>query len=121
MKVELAAVLGHVLAAGNAKHAHLGVVPQAGEELRSDEKVLARVFAARNLHHALVHHALVAGVHALVDLVDDAKGRLRERLQRHEEEDGGHGALAAGLAVGGELLESFALSAKWEGDRKVSR
>lgn len=99
-----------MLAAGDAQDAHLGVVAQAREQLGRDEEVLARVLAAGNLHHALVHHALVARVHALVDLVDDAEGRLGHGLKRHEVEDGRHGALAAGLAVRCELLESFVLA-----------
>jgi hypothetical protein len=70
------------------------------------------VLATGNLDHALVYHALVAGVHALVNLVDDAEGRLGEGLEGHEEEDGGNGAFAAGLAVGVELLEFLVLTGK---------
>lgn len=72
-----------------------------------DEEILARVFAAGDFHHALVDHALVARVHALVDLVDDAEGRLRQGLERHEIEDGRDGSFAAGLAVRRELLQGF--------------
>lgn len=103
-EIELAALAGHMFAAGDAQDAHLGVVAEAREELGRDEEVLRRVLAARNLDHALVHHALVAGVHALVDLVDDAEGGLGHGLQGHEVEDGRDGALAARLAVGVELL-----------------
>ncbi len=46
--------------------------------------------------------SLVAGIHTLVDFVDDAEGRFGEGLERHEVEDCGDGALAAGLAVGVE-------------------
>lgn len=99
-----------MLPAGDAKHPHLGIVPQAREQLGSDEEVLARVLAAGNFDHALVDHALVAGVHALVDLVDDAEWGLGHGLEGHEEEDGGDGALATGLAVGVELLEGFVFS-----------
>lgn len=109
-KAELRSILGHVLPAGDAQHPHLGIVPQAREQLGCDEEVLARVLAAGNLNHALVDHALVAGVHALVDLVDDAEGGLGHGLEGHEEEDGGDGALATGLAMGIELLEGFVLS-----------
>lgn len=68
------------------------------------------MLAAGNLDHAFVDHALVAGVHALVDLVDDAEGGLGHGLEGHEEEDGGDGALAAGLAMSVELLEGFVFS-----------
>lgn len=63
------------------------------------------MFSAGNLHHALMHHALVARVHALVDLVDDTEGRLGHGLQGHEVENGGDGSLATGLPVGVELLQ----------------
>lgn len=55
--------------------------------------------------------ALVAGVHALVDFVDDAEGRAGEGLEGHEVEDCGDGAFAAGLAVGVEDGEGFVFSA----------
>ena len=109
-EVKLAALGGHVLARGNAEDAHALVVAEAREQLGGDEEVLRRVLAAGDLDHALVHHALVARVHALVDLVDDAEGRLRHRLQRHQVEDGGHSALAARLPVLVELLECLVLS-----------
>lgn len=112
-KVELGPIPGHVLPAGDAKHPHLGIVPQTREQLGRDEEVLARVLAAGNLDHALVDHAFVAGVHALVDFVDDAEGRLGHGLEGHEEEDGGDGALAAGLAMSVELLEGFVFSMKF--------
>jgi hypothetical protein len=57
-----------------------------------------------------VHHALVARIHALVDLVYHAEGRAREGLQGHEVEDGRDGALAAGLPVLVEELEGFVFS-----------
>lgn len=103
-------ILGHVLPALDTQHLHPAIIPQAREELRRDEEVLARVLAARDLHHALVHHALVARVHALVDLVDDAERCAREGLQGHEVEDGGDGALAAGLPVLVEELKGFVFS-----------
>jgi hypothetical protein len=96
-----------VLAAGDAENTHLGVVTEAGEEFGCDEEVLAGVLATGNLDHAFVNHALVARVHALVDLVDDAEGGLGHGLEGHEVEDGGDGAFATGLAMGGELLERF--------------
>lgn len=112
-EVELATLGGHVLARGDAEDAHALVVAQAGEQLGRDEEVLRRVLAAGDLDHALVHHALVARVHALVDLVDDAERRLRHRLQRHQVEDGRHGALAARLAVLVQLLERLVLPASF--------
>lgn len=101
-----------MLTTRDAQDAHLGIVPQAREELGRDEEVLAGVLAAGNLDHALVDHALVAGVHALVDLVDDAEGGLGHGLEGHEVEDGGDGAFAAGLAVGVELLEGFVFTGR---------
>lgn len=72
-----------MFAGGDAEDAHAGVVAEAGEEFGGDEEVLAGVLAAGDLDHALVHHALVARVHALVDLVHHPERRLRHRLQRH--------------------------------------
>jgi hypothetical protein len=109
-KAELGPVLGHVLAAGDAKHPHLGIVPQACEQLGRDEEVLARVLATSNFDHTFVDHAFVAGVHALVDLVDDTEGRLGHGLEGHEEEYGGDGAFATGLAMSIELLEGLVFS-----------
>lgn len=109
-KAELGPVLGHVLSTGDAKHPHLGIVPQTRKQLGRDEEILTRVLAAGNFDHALVDHALVAGVHALIDLVDDAKRGLGHGLEGHEEENGGDGALATGLAMGVELLEGFVFS-----------
>jgi hypothetical protein len=109
-KVQLGPILGHVLPTGNAKHPHLGIVPQAREQLGRDEEVLARVLAAGDFDHAFVDHALVSGVHTLVDFVDDAEGGLGHGLKGHEEEDCRDGALTAGLAVGIELLERFVFS-----------
>lgn len=87
LEVEQVPVIGHVLATGDAEYAHALVVIETREELGRDKEVLARMFVARNLDHAPVHHALVSGVHSLVDLVDDAEGGLRHGLQCHEEED----------------------------------
>ena len=58
--------------------------------------------AAGDADHAFVDEAFVAGIHALVDFVDDAEGRAGEGLQGHEVEDCADGAFAAGLAVGVE-------------------
>ena len=57
-----------------------------------------------------MHQALVARIHALVDLVDDAEGRAGQGLQGHEVEDGGDGAFAAGLSVGVEEGQGFRFS-----------
>jgi len=83
----------------NYMHRHLLVKFEAGEEFGCHEKVLACPFLTCDIDHALVHHALIARIHALIDLVDDAEGRLREVLERHEVEYCRDGALAAGLAV----------------------
>lgn len=109
-KIKLRPILGHVLPTSNTKHPHLGIIPQIRKQLRRDEEVLASMLATSNLHHALVDHAFVAGVHSLVDFVDDAEGRLGHGLEGHEEEDCGDGALAAGLAMGIELLKRFVLA-----------
>lgn len=58
------------------------------------------VGAARDADHAFVYEPFVAGVHALIDFVHDAKGAARQRLEGHEVEDGGDGPLAPGLPVG---------------------
>lgn len=116
LKVKLAALAGHMLAACNAEDAHLGVIAQTREELRGDEEVLARVFATCDLYHTLVNHAFVAGVHSLVDLVDDAERGLGHGLESHEEEDCRHGTFTARLAVRCELLKSLVLTA---GDQSV--
>lgn len=78
---------------------HLRMEFQITKQLRRDEEVLARALATRNVHHTLVYHAFVAGVHTLIDFVDDAEGGASEVLQGHEVEDCGDGALAAGLAL----------------------
>lgn len=99
-----------MFAGGYAEDAHALVVAETREQLGGDEEVLRGVLAAGDLDHTLVHHALVARVHALVDLVDDAERRLRHALQRHQVEDGRHGPLPARLPVLVELLERLVLS-----------
>lgn len=111
-KVELLALLGHVRATGDAENAHARVVPQTSEQLGCNEEVLRRVLTARDLDHALVHHALVARVHTLVDLVNHAERRLRHGLESHQVEDGGNSALATRLAVLVKLLEGLVFSAR---------
>lgn len=86
----------------NDVNGHLGVELQARQELRCDQEVLAGALLAGDVDHALVHHALVTRVHALVDFVDNAEGCLGEILECHEVEDCRYGALAARLAVGVE-------------------
>lgn len=68
------------------------------------------MLSTRNLDHALVHHALVARVHTLVDFVDDAEGSTSQGLQGHEVEDGGDGALATRLPVLVKDLEGLVFS-----------
>jgi hypothetical protein len=87
------------------------VVLKVIEQLRSDEKVLACMFGASNVDHAgvnesagwmlvstglkqnrWVYEPLIAWIHALVDLVNDAERRSGQTLQRHEVEDGRHSA-----------------------------
>jgi hypothetical protein len=71
---------------------HFGVELEARQQLGRNEEVLTCTLLARNVHHALVHHAFVTRVH-------DAEWRLGEVLQGHEVKDGGNGTLATGLAV----------------------
>lgn len=99
-EIQLPMISRHVLPTGNAMNLHVLMIRQSRQQLRRDQEVLARVLGAGDLHHAGVDETLVARVHALVNLVDDAEGRTGERLQGHEEEDGADGTLAAGLAVG---------------------
>lgn len=54
-----------------------------------------------------MYHPLVPRIHTLVDLVYDAERRARERLERHQVENGRDGALAAGLTVCVEDLKCF--------------
>lgn len=77
-----------MLATRDTMHRHLGVKLEAVEQLGCNEEVLACALAAGDVDHAAVHHAFVARVHALVDLVDNAEGGAGEVLQRHEVEDG---------------------------------
>lgn len=112
LEIQFLALAGHVFPAGNAENPHLGIVPQPREELRRDEEVLGRVLTAGDFHHAFVDHALVAGVHALIDLVDDAERGLSHGLEGHEVEDGGDSALATRLAMGVELLKLFIFAAR---------
>ena len=57
-----------------------------------------------------MHEPLVAGIHTLIYFVDDAEGTAGEGLERHEVEDCGDGAFAAGLAVGVEEGKGFGFS-----------
>ena len=59
---------------------HLGVELEACQELGCNEEVLTCALLAGNVHHALMDHAFIARVHALVDLVDDAEGGLGKVL-----------------------------------------
>ena len=81
-------------------HPHPPLKPQPRQQLGRNKKILTRAInPTSNLDHAAVDEAFVAGVHALVDFVDDAEGGAGEGLERHEVEDCAYGALAAGLAV----------------------
>lgn len=62
-----------MLTAGNAMDFHALVVSKTSEQLRSNEEVLAGMLFACDLDNAFVNHTLVAGIHSLIDLVDDAK------------------------------------------------
>lgn len=87
LKIEPPAVAGHMFATRNAQHPHLGIITQSRQKLGCDEEVLRCVLAAGNLHHTLVDHAFVSGVHTLIDLINDAEGGLSHRLKSHEVED----------------------------------
>ena len=71
---------------------------------------LLLVVAGGDAYHTGVDEPLVAGVHALVDFVDDAEGGAGEGLEGHEVKDRGHGAFAARLAVGVEDCEGLVFS-----------
>lgn len=88
-----------MLAGSDAQDVHSFVVSQAREEFRRDQEVLRCVLAAGDLHHTLVHHALIARVHTLIDFVDDAERSLGHRLQGHQIENRRNGALAARLSM----------------------
>lgn len=115
-------ILRHILTAGDTQHPHPPLIREVVQQFRRDEEVLTAApalpiimllivridtvvvmgkvgFAARDANHAFVNEAFVAGIHALIDLVDDAEGGFGEGLQGHEVEDCGDGAFAAGLAV----------------------
>ena len=57
------------------------------------------MFFASDFNHAFVYHALVARVHALIDLIDDAEWCAGHGLKGHEIEDGRDGTFASGLAL----------------------
>lgn len=107
LEVQLPALLRHMLTACDTQHPHLGIVPQPGQEFGRDEEILRSMLPTGDLDHAFVHHAFVARVHSLINLINDAEGGLGQALQGHEVEDGRDGAFAARLAVGIELLELF--------------
>lgn len=59
---------------------HFRVELEACQELGCNEEVLTCALLAGNVYHALMHHAFIARVHALVDLVDNAEGGLGKVL-----------------------------------------
>lgn len=69
-KVQCPVVTRHVLSAGNAQNLHTPVISEGCQEFGRDEEILAGVLIAGDLDHAFVDHPLVAGIHALVDLVN---------------------------------------------------
>lgn len=88
-----------MLSASDTMDLHPLVVPKVGEKFRGDEEVLTSMFFASDLDHSLVHHTLVAGIHALVDFVDDTERCPREGLKGHKIEDRRHRSLAARLSM----------------------
>ncbi len=78
---------------------HLGMELQARQKLRCDEEILTCALLAGDVDHTLVHHALVAWIHTLIDLIDNPEWCLRKVLEGHEVEDCRDGALTARLAV----------------------
>jgi hypothetical protein len=105
--IQLVAIFGHVYAAGNAQDSHVVVVRQAREKLWRDEKVLACMLFTCNLDHSLVHHAFVARVHTLVDLIDNTEGSLRHGLQGHDVKHCRYSTLTTRLAMLVEQLKLF--------------
>jgi hypothetical protein len=93
--VKRAMVIGHVLAACDTQYFHMRIVLKIREQLWRNEEILGSMLFACNLDHAFVYHALVAGIHALIDLIDDAEGCSCKGLERHKVEDGRDGAFTA--------------------------
>lgn len=80
-------VVGQPLAVVDAEDLHALVIEKVGQQLGRDEEVLARVGLAGDVDERVVHRALGAGVHALVDLVDEREGRACVLRQAHEVQD----------------------------------
>jgi len=95
-KIDLALLLRHIVPTRDTQYPHTPRILQPMQQLRRDQEVLTAstitsvdvaidavscklvafgiAGAASYVHHAFVDEALVAGVHALVDFVDDAEG-----------------------------------------------
>lgn len=65
---------------------------RGGGENAAKANALSHIGLGRRLDESIVHVALHALVHALVDLVDESKGGLGELGQGHEVHDGREGA-----------------------------
>ncbi|RDH21836.1 hypothetical protein M747DRAFT_15521 [Aspergillus niger ATCC 13496] len=103
LEVDRVVILGHVLATVDAEDAHAWLVSQSAEQLGRDQEVLAAAAGFRRgagyIDQTAVDHALISGIHTLVNFVDHAEGRCGERLEGHEVKDGADGAFTTGLAV----------------------
>ena len=71
-------------------------------------RVVPRLLARS--HDLVEDESLVVCVHALVDLVDHAEGRVGHLLQAQQVEHGGHGFLAAALGGAAQGLQRRALA-----------
>eukprot|EP00965_Chrysotila_dentata_P183592 6062460-Pleurochrysis_carterae.AAC.1 len=85
--------LQHVRAVADELDGGVRAVVEVGQELGREQKVLLAAILA-GLHDARKDVSLVGRVHGLVDLVDNAKRRRVDDLERDEVDHGGDGALA---------------------------
>jgi hypothetical protein len=60
---------------------HSLIIPQACQQLGRDEEILAGVLLAGNFNHAFMNHTLVAGIHSLIDFIDNSERGASKRLQ----------------------------------------
>ena len=69
------------------------MIRKVGKQLGRDEEVLAAVGLAGDVDERVVDGTFGAGVHALVDLINEGERCARELRQAHKVEDGSQGPL----------------------------
>jgi hypothetical protein len=89
---------------------HFRVELEIVEQFRRDQKVLACALATGNIDHSLMHHALVARIHTLIDLIHDAERGAGKVLEGHEVKDRRDSTLTTGLTMRVEDGEGFAFT-----------